>query len=203
MKEVYIHRIFSTPIIHFSFSKHESYYFHDIEKTVRKPEGWSEQLNTSFPHVDKTDPFISQDKTYRLKNDLLESISLALRSVDLPYNVNFANFWYNIYHDNQGQEKHWHMPIVGTILPYWSGVYYNKNSSPTVFYRDYGMHRTHEFSGHETSHIKDCKWEYYSVNVKDGDVILFPPYLQHEVKSEERHRENMRLTFSFNLDINK
>jgi hypothetical protein len=203
MNKAYIHRIFSTPILHFSFPNHNLYRFEEREKTVRKPETWIEPLNTSFPTIDDGDSFIDVDKVTRLKNDLLETITSALKKLKLPDNICFSDFWYNIYHDNQGQEKHNHMPHIGRILPYWSGIYYNKNSSPTTFYRDYGIHKTHSFFGYESSEIADCNWDNYCANVEDGDIILFPPYLQHDVKSEERHRNNMRLTFAFNLTLNK
>ena len=43
--------------------------------------------------------------------------------------------------------------------------------------------------------IIEFKIENESIN--DGDIILFPPYLEHEVKKQTS--ESMRLTFSFNL----
>ena len=38
----------------------------------------------------------------------------------------------------------------------------------------------------------------HAMDVDDGDVILFPSYLVHEVRSDPT-RTDMRLTFSFNI----
>ena len=41
----------------------------------------------------------------------------------------------------------------------------------------------------------------YDTMFSDGDVILFPPHLQHSVKvTEPLNVDNQRLTFAFNLD---
>ena len=37
--------------------------------------------------------------------------------------------------------------------------------------------------------------------VEDGDIILFPPYLEHSVKSKQNPKDDMRMTFSFNIDV--
>ena len=37
--------------------------------------------------------------------------------------------------------------------------------------------------------------------VEDGDIILFPPYLEHSVKSKQKPKDDMRMTFSFNIDV--
>lgn len=176
--------------------------FKDIEKQVNIPEHCSMPLNTTFPNTSKNDTFINQDILQSLKNDIINSVSIALKELNfLSTNVTLLNFWYNIYHDNQGQEKHWHMPICGEIYPHWSGIYYNKNSSPTIFYKGENPDgHFHKFKGHETSKLKECYWDYFFPTVNDGDILLFPPYLYHSVKSEEKHKSNMRLTFAFNLN---
>lgn len=125
----------------------------------------------------------------------------SLRKINLPNNVDFLNFWYNIYHNNQGKEPHWHLPSVGNQMPYWSGIYYNKNCNPTIFHRDHGSYRTHNFAGVEDSEINDCAWVEYIPNIVDGDILLFPPHLIHSVKLDSRYKELMRLTFSFNLKL--
>jgi hypothetical protein len=201
MKKVIVHRIFSTPLIQFKFDKHQNYQFPNLEKTVKKPDTWTEPLNTSFPNIRDDDSLIGKEIRDSLKNDLLSSIKSSCRELNLPDNIVFQEFWYNAYHDNQGQEKHWHMPNVGGIMPYWCGIYYNKNSSPTVFYKESLLDKTHWFSGYDESKIGDCKWDHYYAHISDGDVLLFPPYLWHSVKSEDKHKNNMRLTFSFNLNL--
>jgi len=203
IKNTGIHRIFSTPIIQFSFSDHNKYFFTDIEKSIKKPDCWIEPLNTSFPNITKNDSFITEETTESLKTDLLHCISSNLNNLHLPNNIFFSGFWYNVYHDNQGQESHNHMPgkVSAGTIPYWCGIYFNKNSSPTIFYQHDEIKKLHSFLGDKESDIKDCFWEYYYPNVSDGDIVLFPPYLWHGIKTNETHKDKMRLTFAFNIDL--
>lgn len=198
---ILIHKIFPTPLLHFKFENHHKYFFDEVDKSVKKPDNWEIPLNTSFPNVQDNDTLINLETQKKLKLDLLTSISNALKKINLPYNIDFLNFWYNIYHDDQGQEPHWHLPSAGNIMPYWSGIYYNKNCNPTVFHRDHGAHRTLNFSGIENSEIKDCSWIEYLPNIADGDILLFPPHVIHSVKLDSSRSHLMRLTFSFNLKL--
>jgi len=195
----HIHKIFSTPLLQFKFDQHSKYVFDNVPKQVKKPNDWVEPLNTSFPEIPDHDNLVDRFTKDNLKTDLLNSISSALQDIDLPNNIKFLNLWYNIYHDNQGQEAHWHLPASGRTMPYWSGIYYNRNTNPTIFHRDHGVHRTHECPRVSESKIRECWWNEYYPDVVDGDILLFPPYLLHSVKSEQHHQHNMRLTFSFNL----
>jgi len=194
---VSVHRIFPTPILHFPFEKHTSYDWAETEKRYRIPYGWDQPLNSSFPEIQDDDGYVSPQTRDRLKLDILDSIVPALQELRLPSNVTYNNFWYNIYHDEQGQEKHWHLPEVGHVVPYWSGIYFAKNCNPTIFYRDHGVHRTQKFPGYEDSAIADCNYINYWPHIVDGDILLFPPWLMHTAHTE--NKDLMRLTFSFNL----
>ena len=39
--------------------------------------------------------------------------------------------------------------------------------------------------------------------VEDGDILLFPPHLEHSVQSKPENKNKMRMTFSFNIGIEK
>lgn len=192
-----IHRIFPTPLIQFKFDKHENYVFDDIAKSVHRPENWSEPVNTSFPTITDDDQLVDPKVRDSLKADILSCIKKNLTDINLPNNIDYLNFWYNVYHQGQGQEAHWHLPHTGGVLPYWSGVYYNKNANPTTFHKDLGFHRLHNFPGYENSDIKDCVWVNYWPDASDGDILLFPPHLMHSAYMDKS--DLMRLTFSFNL----
>ena len=51
--------LFATPIIVTKFNDHEKYDIESFEKIVRKPKDWTGSVNTSFPTVEKDDPYIS------------------------------------------------------------------------------------------------------------------------------------------------
>lgn len=195
--------LFPIPIIQIEFDKHHEYYFEDVEKTVNLPEGWEIPVNSSFPKILDDNKFISPIIRDCLIIDLTKCIRKVFESLNIPSNIYLDNFWYNIYHDNQGQETHDHLGDVGTEISCWSGIYYNKNASPTTFVRPDKIYKTQLFDNCEGSLIAESYFSKYHTEVKDGDIVLFPPYLEHYVNSQGWHENNMRLTFAFNLNIFK
>ena len=43
----------------------------------------------------------------------------------------------------------------------------------------------------------------FRVNAKEGDLVMFPAYLEHEVKAGPPTPEYPRITISFNVKITK
>lgn len=195
--------IFPISIIQIEFDKHHKYNFSDIEKKVHKPSSWERPLNTTFPNILDDDIFISPIVRDCLLIDITKCIKKVFNQLNLASDIYIQDFWYNIYHDNQGQEIHDHLGGALVSNPFWSGIYYNKNSSPTVFIRPGKLYKMQSNSGEGDSILSPSFFGRYKTEVKDGDIILFPPYLDHFVESEEWHKDNMRLTFSFNVDIFK
>ena len=194
--------LFPVPLIVIKFKDHHKYDFPEVEKEDRKPFNWVDSVNTSFPSINDDDPVISPVVRDNLKSDLKDSIVEVFRQLNFPTNIDFLELWYNIYHDNQGQEKHDHSSHVGQIVPFWSGIYYNKNASPTEFFKSNSIITdTQKFDGYRESALASCLAKSVSPDVKDGDILLFPPYLKHSVKSKPQHKNEMRMTFSFNITL--
>ena len=194
--------LFPVPLIVIKFKDHHKYDFPEVEKEDRKPFNWVDSVNTSFPIINDDDPVISPVVRDNLKSDLKDSIVEVFRQLNFPTNIDFLELWYNIYHDNQGQEKHDHSSHVGQIVPFWSGIYYNKNASPTEFFKSNSIITdTQKFDGYRESALASCLAKSVSPDVKDGDILLFPPYLKHSVKSKPQHKNEMRMTFSFNITL--
>ena len=133
--------------------------------------------------------------------DLKSSIVEVFKELNMPTDISFQQFWYNIYHDNQGQEKHNHLSWIGSQNLFWCGIYYNKNASPTTFYRDGGYYQLQRWPDYMDSSMAAVLSAEYLPFVEDGDIILFPPYLEHSAKSEQKPKDDMRMTFSFNIDV--
>jgi hypothetical protein len=195
--------LFPISIIQIEFDKHHEYNFSNIEKKVCKPDAWECSVNTSFPEILDNDSFISPITRDCLIIDITKCIKKVFNQLNLTSDIYIDEFWYNIYHDNQGQEIHDHLGGALTRTPFWSGIYYNKNSSPTTFIRPGKLYKMQSYSGCGESLLSSSFSERYHTEVKDGDIILFPPYLDHHVESKECHKDNMRLTFSFNVDLFK
>ena len=93
--------IFSTPILVADFEKHNEYKdkFVDVPKFERKPKTWIAPVNTSFPQVRPGDDVMPDG----IKEDILENVKSIMSFNGLPQEIDYNNFWYNIYYDNQGQ----------------------------------------------------------------------------------------------------
>lgn len=195
--------LFSVPVIKFKFSKHNKYNFPIIERKERIPDGWEVSLNSSFPRIEDDDPYIFPETRDCIEEDLITDIRVVLKRLGISYEgAFFDSFWYNVYHDNQGQEPHDHIVSAGDTNTYWSGIYYNVGASPTNF------HNAHRYMKlcippevHPDSPISDMYSDMCDQEVEDGDVILFPPWLVHEV-IQDKTRTDMRLTFTFNVGYN-
>lgn len=188
---------FAVPFIKFSFTKHEQYEFENIPRSVNLPPGWVVPLNSSFPNIKDNDPIVRADVRDALKQDLYIDIKDVLMDLNIRNDFEIPVFWYNVYHSQQGQEPHNHLSSCEKKNPIWSGIYYNKNATPTHFIRnDQITCRTQEFPGWMNTKLSSHFAPVYMPEVSDGDIILFPPYLQHAVRYE---RPTMRMTFAFNL----
>lgn len=188
---------FAVPFIKFRFSKHNEYEFDNVPKSVNLPPGWVIPLNSSFPNIRDNDPIVRADVRDNLKKDLHEDIKGVLNDLNIKNEFEMTYFWYNIYHNGQGQEPHNHLSSCEQKNPIWSGIYYNKNATSTHFIRpDPIVCRTQEFPGWLNSKLKSHFEPVFMPEVSDGDVILFPPYLQHAVMYKS---PAMRLTFAMNL----
>lgn len=198
--KIELHSLFAAPLIKFRFSQHEKYNFKEIGRIDNTPPGWQCCLNSSFPMIMDNDEFISMETRNDLIEDLINDIkNVMISMVDIDTN-NFAleSLWYNIYHEDQNQEIHDHLGLGSPIL---SGIYYNKNASPTVFHRIDRYHNICKFDGVDDSILEKFYSGTEEIDVEDGDVVLFQPWMPHSVNPSNSDR--MRLTFSFNIEYNQ
>jgi hypothetical protein len=204
MKNTEVIELFSTPIIKFRFEKHDEYNdkWDNWDVVKRQPRSWQCELNTSFPQVQQDDPYAPMEAVNQLQKDLLFQVKKLHKSYGLMTEIVFYNFWYNAYYAGQGQEWHNHLPEAG-LAPIWSGVYFAKNCLPGQFAfqkTDLSM-KTQGPINVQSSPLRKYYDDNYITNFVDGDVVLFPPHLNHCVKlSDDQNVTDQRLTFSFNAD---
>ena len=192
-----LHKLFYVTVYTFKFNKHSEYGFEDVGKLNRHPEGWRCDVNSSFPNIRNDDPMVSVFQRENLKRDLKFQLMELFYEKQLPDRFEFREFWYNVYHKNQNQERHSHLMGCGGV-PYWCGIYYHKGFTPTTFYRPDYHNTVHSFPING-SELSDYKSSIAKPKLNDGDVILFPPYVEHCV--DENLSDDIRITFSFNLFI--
>ena len=193
--------LFPVPIIKIKFKDHYKYNFPEVEKKDKKPNGWVDSVHTTFPGIPDDDLLVPPLVRDSLKRDLKFSIIEVFQQLNIPTNIEFNNLWYNIYHDDQGQEKHAHLLPLGIPQFFWSGIYYNKNASPTTFFNTNRMIETQHFLGYQETSLNSCLTKDNSPHVEDGDILLFPPYLEHSVICKDEYKNKMRMTFSFNINL--
>ena len=189
MKDIEIINLFATPVIRFKFEKHDEYVdkWENWKKDERQPIGWQCGVNTSFPQVEQDDPYAPMDVVNQLQKDLLFHIKKVHKLYNLSSDIMFHAFWYNAYYVNQGQETHHHLPEHG-CAPVWSGVYFAKNCFKNQFSfvkTEYSL-RSQGLMNYSNSPLRKFYEEVYNGEFTDGDVVLFPPHLQHCVKVKIR-----------------
>jgi len=196
--------IFATPLIVTKFPKHESYEWKSFDKVVRKPDIWFTPLNTSFPDIKEDDPYVDYETAENVKRDVLEHCQKVLACYNMPVDIRYNGFWYNAYYEENGQEPHDHLS-PDNLNPYWSGIYFANNccEGQLTFQKTDLSMRTQQLFKHSDSKICDYYEELWTSYIHDGHILLFPPHLKHAVKVGKENRNKMRLTFSFNLAINR
>ena len=194
--------LFAVPLLKIKFNDHYKYNFSEVEKRDQKPDTWVDSVHTAFPTIPDDDLIVPPIVRDSLMKDLKDAIVDVSQELNLPSNIRLLDLWYNIYHDNQGQEKHNHLSGAGQLVPLWAGIYYNKNASPTKFFNSNSISATQRWEEYAQSPMQGCLSENCSPPVEDGDILLFPPYLDHSVESKPHHKDRMRMTFSFNITLN-
>lgn len=200
LKPYSIIEIFPTPIIKTKFKYHKKYKIGTYEKREHFPSTWKVPLNTSFPNIKENDDFIDPNTLIMLKQDMKKCIDKLFHKLNIHSEYYFEDFWYNIYHKDQGQEPHDHLPSnMNSNISYWSGIYYAKNASPTTFIRNDILSGCLKFFNNDRNKLK----KYFNNSfpqVKEGDILLFPSHLIHAVPLIKRDN-HMRVTFAFNINF--
>ena len=113
-----------------------------------------------------------------------------LMPVRIPGNdMTFEDLWLNCYETMNWQEKHMHLPSK------WSGVYYaifdEEEHSPTHFY-----------SPNEKliAINPSCGIDTLIPKVKEGDMIIFPSWLEHAAPLNKSSKLRATISFNFYFD---
>lgn len=187
--------IFPTYLIKFKFDKHQKYSnIFDELNTVEEhqPPTWTGQVHTS---CNTKNNILENSVQEEIKKDISECIKKNLPD-DVIVRVN--DFWYNIYKKNFYQEAHDHCDLLNFL----SGIYFHKNATPPIFYN----YQTSLLKAMGFATVLQDSWfntvrpSTYVPKIKDGDIIIFPSDLVHEVP--RYNSDKLRITFSFNITLN-
>lgn len=130
---------------------------------------------------------------YFMKNIVDFSIEMGIKG-----NPRIENVWFNAYKKNQSQEIHDHLPGQFSAIYYVS--YDKEEHLPTIFlnpYRQGSVTFAPNFIDSDINQIPQTWVSQSFLKVEEGDLIIFPAFLEHKVPRQKSN--NLRATLSFNF----
>jgi len=179
-----------------------------IEKNVNQapvsiPPGWECVVHSSYQ---SNDPDMKLDNEY-------------LRSVYSKYVINFFNEyrlkqgqynihdpWYNVFSKSQFQEFHTHLPCDFSVVHYASfdetqhlaTTFIHPNTSISQSTKAFRPKLMEKLTESLPEH--SCYTSFFTPqNIKQGDLVIFPAFLNHFVKPNTS--EKRRITITFNIEM--
>jgi len=168
------------------------------EKKFGRPDAWSCNVissynsNTTFPPNTKIYQVFNERVTFALINYMKDNIDMSIiknRKIDF-------SIWYNIYKKGDWQEKHDHMSNNGIA----SGILYLKtpvNGGTTRWYNP--LEKLMIACGANESHATQTLDRDTEEPQKPGNLVIFPPYVDHDVSPNFSDED--RITLSFNVNV--
>ena len=132
----------------------------------------------------KGDTLFDKNSMNYLNLELTEILSYLLKPYCKNYVFNLSDIWMNRYDKKNYQGSHVHPSDFSFI------VYYKVDKSHTVF--DSTVKKLLEISDNQIFDIN------YDPNCKQGDIVVFPSYLEHWVKPNSNN-----ITIAGNIKIIK
>ena len=195
--------LFPTPVYKVGLSQHEEFkkiYVPKLTELFKKePDrkaSWAEYCHTWQLDINDTD----DDNFACIREELGAAIKQYCQFLNISSNCKMTG-WFNVHDSNMYQEIHNHVPSI------ISGIYYiqfDKFKDSQVIFRNpsetfYGL-----MSGAKVP-LQNPLLAPHSGFVDDfiieeGDLILFPGSLNHLVPKAKQPHDQLRITFSFNIN---
>jgi len=160
---------------------------------------WNCDVHSSFlpnkpDNIDYTKSMFFYKKAY-------ESFANSLGMKRHSYKI--TDIWYNKYKQKQFQEIHHHHPSSFSAIHYLRlcddhpGTTFINPSKHGFLYESF---LTNLFNLCDSSNdLHSFFYPKFSISVKQGDIIIFPSSIEHEVCQQKSNNE--RITISFNIQI--
>ena len=171
-----------------------------VEKALPEldsPEDWAtDNLKTSFEGEPKGKEVLVGKNNVLLKEKYSNAIS-EIFDREITWEI-VDDIWYNYYEKGSYQELHEHIAdpfqkIHFSCIHYLS---YDKDvHTPTEFHDPISAIRAHSLTLD-----KDFVGDFFIPQVEEGDLIMFPAYLQHRVLPQ-KVSDIPRITLSFNFRL--
>jgi len=172
-------------------------YFYN-KSDIKVPEGWlTDNLFTTFD-VGEINSFMFHNDSIFVKY-YREYIK---KFFDKPVEFEFEDIWINIYSKGEYQEQHTHLnPDIFGRGAHFSGIHYLKFDpevhEPVTFVDPIEEIRYNTLEM-DSNYYGNGKWE---PHVREGDLLMFPPYLSHYVGKSDPTPNSPRISIAFNIYI--
>lgn len=146
------------------------------------PSSWNCSVNSSF----------GQDNGW-----LVDIVSMYRDNYDeyfaqfnMKCNMHLIDIWYNEYFNSQYQERHHHLPADISCIHYISLA---ESHSGTTFINPYSLHNA-------SNSLMNCKSPHtFTPYVQEGDIVIFPSYLEHFVRVQSVEEQRITLSWNYRL----
>lgn len=173
-----------------------------IEKAIPEleiPKHWAtDNLRTSFESEPKGNEIFTKENNSILTDYYNKAIT-ELFDKEVAWEI-VNGIWYNYYEKNSYQERHEHIAspfekIHFSCVHYLS---YDKEVHTATEFRD----PISALRAHSLTLDRDFVGDYFMPTVEEGDLIMFPAYLEHRI-FPQKVSNTPRITLSFNFEVTK
>lgn len=163
------------------------------------PNAWiTTKIITSFDNEEINSIFHEEEISKEIESQYKQVFE---EFFDKKWDISIGSMWFNYYENGEYQEPHTHLGDWSNTIHFacvhflsFDPLVHNKLS----FIDPIRRLRSHflEFDSNKYSQV-------YELNANEGDIVMFPAYLEHFVKSSSPTPGNPRITISFNVRILK
>ena len=162
---------------------------------IGSPSEWiTEKMHTSFDNIHLNNQVFGEDLPIEVYGPHINDF------FDYPWNGMFQDFWFNCYIDGDWQEQHCHVSERQMMKPHLSFIHYlsfdPERHQPVTFVDPSRGVRCASFE------LECTKYDAaYRPDIQEGDLLMFPSYLEHYVKRSQPTPDYPRVTISFNMHL--
>lgn len=192
LKNIFSLPIYSTKTSDSEFKLISEEIYNNVDfSTLRleNPEAWVDDIKSTFGNGH----LLKDYRLGELSSFISRHVVNFVNEVELEeLNMNIDDCWINISNKSDGQEIHNH------TVAYLSGVFYLKTLSRggRIFFYNPNLGATLFPRNARDKNVNSYHWEFTPV---EGQLILFPGYLNHSVETNKTEEERVSIAFNVNV----
>ena len=196
--------LFPTPVVITKIEKHQEYKDRVLPLITKK---YKDSPNQTAPwaRMEHTWTSFEKDEGLHIWDEQFEKVVYDylnyMNGSPIEWKINIDS-WINVHDSNMYMEQHKHGGAV------CSGIYYlqfDKDKDYPAIFNNPAENDLEHWAGLESDFEPKIPALYKStypnyLNLEEGDLILFPPYLTHLVKRSRHQHDKLRISYAFNVE---